>query len=201
MNSKVGRVIEQYDLVGLGEELEKRWLGERRTKQSLRELEAHLNQKILESAILESDETLLKEEIEIIYRLLTNEESSRVTRTEVESKLDRWGVDVKEVSGDFVSHQAVHNYLTDVRGVELPPDEKNSTATIEKREEVIQRLRSRLVSVTERSIENLRSSEAVSVGEFDIVVNITIHCSDCVATQDIGEFLREGGCQCQRDGE
>lgn len=199
--SKVGKLLSAYGLSGTGEDLERRWLGQGYERQSLRSLADHFNQLLLRTELERAGENPVEGEVENLYRLLTEEDVSQANRTEVETQLARAGLDIETLRKDFVSHQAVHTYLTEVRGVELAPGEESSSATIEKRGEVIQRLRGRLVSVTKRSIADLRSSGAVSVGDFDIVVNSTIHCSDCGATQDIGEFLREGSCQCRIDGE
>lgn len=195
--TKVERVIDQYELAGLGEELEARWLGESRTKQSLRDLEAYLNKRLLESAIIDSEQPLVDGEIDNLYRLLTNEETSRAARTEAESKLDRLGVDVDQVRRDFVSHQSVHSYLTEVRGVSHSADDKPSQTVIQNRQDTIQRVQNRLVVLAEQTLDSLEKADHLELGAVDVMANLTVYCNDCDSSYTFSEILNESGCSCQ----
>lgn len=200
-SSKIANLIIGYDLDGLGDDLEQRWLGRGDQRQSLRSLADYFNQRLLEAELKQAGANPIEGEVENLYQTLSATDISKAKRTEVETKLAREGLDIESLRRDFVSHQAVHNYLTEVRGAELPSEDKKPSTTIENRDEVIQRLKSRLETVTERSIKNLHSSGVIAVGAFDVVVNLTIHCSDCGTSRTVGEFLRERGCQCSIDGE
>ena len=195
-NSKVARVLEEYDLTSLGDELERRWTGELDTQYSLRQLADVLNQELLRSAMERADVQSLDGEVENTYRLLTDEDVSRGMRTQTRKTLQRDGVDVEQLLRDFVSHQAVHTYLTKYRGVTLP-EERDEEDPVEKAAAAIERLKSRTVAVTGTTLERLESTDRITLGEFDVLVDIRIVCDECGVHLPIRELLEEGGCHCQ----
>lgn len=193
--SKVGRVIAERELDGLGDELERRWTGDRGERQSLRELADWFNSRVLEAAMAAAGEQVLDGEAANLYDLLTGDEVSGGTRTEAERRLARTGVDVDEVKRDFVSHQAVHTYLTDYRNVEGPSNE--TERSVDDATETIQRLRNRTNAVVERTVGALHDADEISVGDFDVFVDVRVSCNDCQRTYDVTDLLRNGGCDCQ----
>jgi len=54
MNTKVARVIREYDLDGMGANLEAAWTGEAGERTSLRDLADEFNEAVLEAALRES---------------------------------------------------------------------------------------------------------------------------------------------------
>lgn len=194
--SKVKRVIDEYDLNGLGEELARRWRGEPGDRTSLRELESVFNKRVLESALERADGRVIDGEVENLYRLLTDDDVSASARTEAETKLDRLGLDVEALRAAFVSHQAVHTYLTTVQGASAPGRDDSTDAVLDRRRQSIQRLRSRLGTVTEESIEALEAAGHLSGGSFDTVVSVTVNCRGCGSTYDVVELLERGACDC-----
>lgn len=195
-SSKVERVVLDYGLSGAGTELEQRWLGEDRDRQSLRELADFFNQRVLRAAIRETGSQTIEGEVENLYRLLTDDDVSASARTQAETRLSRMGVDTDSVRQDFVSHQAIHTYLTKVRGATAPDTPSDPSEAIVSRRRTIQRLRNRLEAVTRRGIEGLRNAGHVSVGSFDVVVNLTVHCDGCGTTLDIVDLLDRRECEC-----
>lgn len=195
--SKVARVIQEYGLDGLGEELERRWLGEAGDRFSLRELAAYYNRRVLEAAIENADGRTIEGEVENLYRLLTDDEVTTSAMTQAETKLERMGVDVDSLRQDFVTHQAVHTYLTKFRGVSAPSRYGSPEEAIESRRETIQRLRNRLSAVTDRTLDGLRDAGHVSVGAPDVMVSVTVHCHECDTTYDIADVLDRRGCECE----
>ncbi|WP_247008660.1 rod-determining factor RdfA [Halorientalis litorea] len=193
--SKVGRVIAERELDGLGDELERRWTGDRGERQSLRELADWFNSRVLEAAMAAAGEQVLDGEAANLYDLLTGDEVSGGTRTEAERRLARTGVDVDEVKRDFVSHQAVHTYLTDYRKVEGPSNE--TERSVDDATETIQRLRNRTNAVVERTVGALHDADEISVGDFDVFVDVRVSCNDCQRTYGVTDLLRNGGCDCQ----
>lgn len=194
--SKVASVIERYDLLGTQDELERRWLGVDRERQSLRELATWFNQRVLEAALENQDSRPIEGEVANLYRLLDDEDVPASARTEAETKLSRLGIDVDSLRGDFVTHQAIYTYLTGVRGVSSPDTGRSPDAAVEGRRDTIQRLRSRLAAVSERSLEGLRDAGHVSVGSFDVMVRVTVHCTECGTTVDVADLLDQRGCDC-----
>lgn len=191
--SKVERVIREYDLDGLNDELVARWTGERGERTSLRDLADLMNERTLRAAMEAAGMNPLDGEAANTYRLLTDDDVSSGVRTDTESSLERAGIDVGKIQRDFVSHQAVHTYLTKYRDVERPDEQRDQT---EKTMEVIQRLDSRLAAVTEKNLQNLRNTERITLGEFDVLTSVQVFCEDCETQYDVADLLTDGGCRC-----
>lgn len=199
--SKVERVIETYELDGLGHELERRWQGVEGERQSLRKLADYFNQRVLNSVLADAEGQFIEGEIENLYQLLTSDDVSASARTQAETKLSRLGIDVESLRRDFVSHQAVHTYLTNVREANLPEDEPSDVEVIQSRQETILRLRNRLVAVTERSLNSLRDAGFLSLGSFDAMVSVTVYCNDCGTSYDLADLLRRRACDCAGEAD
>ncbi|WP_137287777.1 rod-determining factor RdfA [Halorussus salinisoli] len=196
-NSKVGRVMRKYDLTGFGDELEVRWKGEEGERQSLRQLAAYFNREVLRTAMEEERLPVTDDEVRHVYRILTDSEVSSGSRVQKQQELERNGIDVEELESDFVSHQAVHTYLKKYRGAEYETDSDQSQ--IEKDREALQRLQSRTGAVTEYTVERLRDTDRVSVGSFDVFVEVRIHCNDCGTELAVGDLLQGESCNCNID--
>lgn len=191
--NKVDQVIEKYDLVGMGVELENRWLGVDREQESTRDLADYFNREVLTAAVENSDVFTLSGDTEQVYRSLTDDEDADVTL--VRSRLEQNGVDVDEVTNDFVSHQTIYRYLKNNRGVTQP--EQSAEERKEKAVDSIQRLRGRTTAVTEQTIGRLRKNDAISVGEFSILNDLQVLCENCGRSYDVVTFMEQGGCECE----
>jgi len=192
--SKVGRIIADRDLDPIGDRLEHLWQGDDGDQYSLRELAEYFNLRVLEAAIEESELKPLEGEIENIYELLTDDDTTSGVRTRTQRHLEREGIDVEQLEADFVSHQAIHTYLTKYRGVEH--NTKNKENVTDKGRERIQRLISRTEIVTENTISSLRNSGRLSVEEFDVTVTVQVTCRGCNSQYDIATLFRNGSCAC-----
>lgn len=192
---KVERVISTYELDGMGERLARRWRGDDGPRHSLRELADEFNREVLAATMEDVELRPLDGEVENLYRLLTDGEVSGGQRAQAEVKLERNGIDPDELQQDFVSHQAIHTYLTKRRGVELPDDDGDDRPR--RKAETIQRTRGRLQSVTESALEALLADDEVVLGDFDVLVPVQVYCDDCDRQFDVGDLLERGGCDCQ----
>jgi len=67
------QLLAEYNLSGLGVELEQLWTAET-DRQSLRELAAYSNQQLLQQRLEEAGVQILDGEVENIYRLLTDDD-------------------------------------------------------------------------------------------------------------------------------
>ena len=194
--TKIDRVVKEYGLEGVGDELEERWLGTNETEQSsTRELADYFNKEILRSAIRESDTFTLSGDVEEVYRALADGESGDATL--VRSRLEQSGIDVEAVTSDFISHQTVHRYLKGHREVERPerdPERKLADAV-----GVVQRLQGRTTAVTEQKIETLNNDDVVSVGEFSVLNDVQVICESCGRSHEVTSFFEQGGCGCDAD--
>lgn len=191
---KVGRLIDQYDLTDMGTTLEERWLGENGDRSSLRDLADDFNRQLLRRALEDAGRSPLEGEVDNLYRLLTDDGVSSGERTRTRRSLDRDDIDVSELLGDFVSHQAVHTYLTKYRDVSRPTTDHRDK--IEKDAETIRKLRNKLAAVTERTLENLERTGRITLGSFTVFVDVRVTCSDCNTTYAVADLLSEKGCDC-----
>ena len=194
MNSKVSRLIDEYDLSGIDEQLIDSWTGDGDDRRSLRALADYFNRELLRAAMTEAGMTTLDGEVENTYRLLTAEDVSIGVRTQAETTLERNGIDPDRLQQDFVSHQAIHTYLTKHRGIERPSEPTEDRA--EKTENTIQRLSSRLVAVAEKRLRSLRDTGTITLGTFSVLVDVRVVCEDCGTHADVRTLLADGGCDC-----
>lgn len=188
MNSKVSRVIDTYGLNGLGDELVERWIDE---GESLRSLADEFNRRVLVGAMRDAGLNPIEGEVENTYRLLTGDDISSGVRTEARRSLERDGIDVESVKRDFVSHQAVHTYLTKHRGVSKDTEPEDSAETLEKNQRTIQQLKGRTRAVTTNIIENLRDTGRLDIDEFDVIVDVRVIETDTGETHDVADLFEE----------
>jgi hypothetical protein len=193
--SKVARVINDYALEGMGELLERSWLGEGEPERSLRALADHFNRSVLEARMREAGLNPLDGEVDNMYRLLTDDDVSAGHQAEAVARLEREGIDPETLRGDFVSHQAIHTYLTKHRQAEFPtPDEGDRTASAL---DTILSTRGRLDSVVTQTLENLARSGTITLGDPDVTVSVTVYCDECESQYEVGDLLDRGGCDCE----
>lgn len=193
---KLVRLIDQYDLQGMGQTLEQRWTAEEDERSSLRDLADYFNRELLSTAMSDAGMQPLDGEVENVYRLLTDDEVSGADRTRMRRRLEREGIDVDKLVDDFVTYQAVRTYLTTHREAEYTQPDRDRTAD---GVENIQRLRGRTATVTEGKLDQLRNSGDITLGEFRTVVDITVLCEDCGGQYEVTELLDSGGCDCPDD--
>lgn len=191
--SKVARVIREYDLDGMGERLEAEWTGERGERTSLRDLADEFNRAVLEAAIRDGGGAVAEHDLESTYRTLTDDDVSRADEMRKQRELEEMGVDPDAVQSDFVTHQAVHTYLTEYRDAELPDD---TEAAAERKAAVLERLQGRTSAVAESSIDVLTSNGELTDRDYEVFVDVRVVCSDCGTDYAAGELLRQGGCDC-----
>jgi len=193
---KVERVVQKYDLPRLGNELAERWTGEGSRQASLRELADEFNVRVLQAAMEEAGLSPLEGEARNMYDLLTRDDVSSGERTRAERQLERNELDVEELKSNFASHQAIHTYLTEHRGVERKS--QSTDDPLERAKETVQRLTSRTQAVTENTCENL-TDDGLTLGDFDVLVDVRIHCEDCGRTANVTDLIERGGCDCAAD--
>ena len=195
-SNKVARLLDEYGLEGLGAELEARWAGDGHERMSLRDLAEYFNKRLLECALIDAGMKALESDVNATYSDLMDDNTSVGVRTDTENRLEQNGIDVDSLERDFVTYQAIRSYLKEYRGAEyqqLTDEEK-----IEKDLEIIRRLLTRTLSVTEDRIEKLRGTERIAVEEFEVLLDMHILCQSCGTQYSATQFLEERGCECQR---
>ncbi|MDR5656515.1 hypothetical protein RH831_04895 [Halodesulfurarchaeum sp. HSR-GB] len=191
-SSKVARVIEEYELSGLGAELEAAWTAPESERRSLRELADHVNRRIVEAALTRGGDRPLDGEIQTVSEALAGETDS-ATERDVRTRLEELGVNVDQLDKDLVSYQAVRTYLQKVRGAEYKPDEADPVRSARDR---IQGLRGRLRAVASSQLDSLAESNEITMDDSRVLVQVQVYCEDCGRQFDIEELLDRGGCNC-----
>ncbi|MEF8826461.1 MAG: hypothetical protein V5A27_09015 [Halapricum sp.] len=195
--NKVARLIDTYGLgEGFGDRLEALWTAEGEERESLRTLAARFNRRLLEVEMTEAGMSTLDGEVYNLYRLLSDDEVSSGVRTEARVRLEREGVNVERLEQDFVTYQAIRSYLKEYRGADY--QRGTDSNRIETAIETIQRLQSRVRSVAERNLQQLRDTGRLSLGEFRLFVGIEVLCEDCNEQYGLIELLKREGCQCEQ---
>lgn len=194
---KVGRIIEEYSLGDLDTELPRLWTGDGEQQASLRELADYVNKRILQTEMERADVRTIDGEVKNTYRLLTDSDVSSGVRTRARRSLEREGVDVDEVEQDFVTHQAIHTYLTKYLDVQQEHDEQDR---VKRDIETVRRLQSRARAVTEGTVDRLQSQDHVSISNPNVIVDINIVCEDCGTRYTVDDLADSGSCECiERD--
>jgi hypothetical protein len=191
--SKVGRLIDSYELEGMPDELASNWLGDGVERQSLRALSTLFNERLVRAAMQDAGMSPLDGEAANVYELLSGDEATSGARTRAERRLGREGVDVDQLQSEFVSHQAIHTYLTEIRGLE----HSSEPESVENRIETIQRLVGRTRSVSAGVVEGLADADEIDIGAFEVTADVYVTCRDCNSRYELTSFLRRGQCDCE----
>ena len=195
-NTKVARVIEAYDLDGMGANLEAAWTGEAGERTSLRDLADEFNEAVLEAVLREASVSSLSVDVSSTYEALRGESRSEATRAR--RRLEREGIDVDELIGDFVTHQAIHTYLTQERDASLPAADGDMA---DRTAETIEKLQGRVSAVAESALSSLANADELDRGDYDVLVDVRAVCPNCGADTPVGELIRRGGCGCTAPSE
>ncbi|QLH82951.1 rod-determining factor RdfA [Halosimplex pelagicum] len=196
--SKVERLVAAYGLEEMGDRLVDSWTGSNGSRTSLRDLADEFNRALLRSAMRRADRNPTEHAVADAYETLTDDDVSEGRKAEMRNDLARAGVDVDALADDFVSHQAVHTYLTEVREA-APPDSPSDPVDTDV--ETLQRLLGRTTTVTEGTLDRHRDADRITLGEFDVFLDARVLCHDCGADRDAVSLLRQGGCACDPDDD
>lgn len=193
--SKVARLIDAYDLEGIGAALEADWTGADGGRTSLRDLADEFNRAVLEAALQDAGETVTEYDVETTYRLLTDDDVSNADRLRKERELERAGVSAEDLRGDFVTHQAVHTYLTKYREAELQEQSVDPDAKVE----TLERLEGRTAAVAESTLSSLVEAEAITDREYELFVEVRAVCEHCGSDYSLVDLISSGGCTCETE--
>ena len=190
---KIDRIARKREL----DDLDQRLLERRDAGASLRDLETYHNRRVLEAAVNEADMETLEGEVENLYRLLTDDDVSAGTRVEVRSRLERHGIDPDAVTDDFVSYQTVRTHFNDCLDVDT---ERTTRIDRTSAKNVVFKLLSRTESITVRTIDRLRSSGHLSIGDPEVTLSLRVACTECGEEYTFARLVDRGRCSCREDG-
>lgn len=159
----------------------------------MRTLARAFNLRLFRRVLARHDVSATEPEFETMYDILRGDEGTGADRNRVRRTLERAGIDIADLEEHFITHQAVHTYLTEGRGLSKVEREGRSPA---KSRETIDRLRGRLTSVIESELRSLDNSPEFTFDDPDAIVTVTVNCKTCNAHMDLIEALASGGCDC-----
>lgn len=191
-SSKVARVIDDYELEGMGAYLESAWTGEDGERTSLRDLADEFNRAVLGAAIRASGGRATDHDVAASYRVLTGDDVSNADTLRKERELERDGVDVEGLRRNFVTHQAVHTYLTDYREAELEERSVDPARKVE----TLERLEGRTAAVAESTLSSLVDAGAVNDRDYELFVEVRSVCEECGSDYALVDLIADGGCDC-----
>lgn len=194
MESKVSRLVDQYELDSIAIELERAWTSTGREHRSLRDLADFFNQRLLEHRLANEGDQLIGKEVEVLYNTLMGNEGNEADRVRARRRIEQQGIDSKELRDEFVSYQTIRRYLKNYRGVQYKPEE---TELRDKTRETLQQLRGRGEAVSTDKFESLRDDDRFTLGEFRVSVEFRVYCEDCKAQYSATELLDKNGCECR----
>jgi len=196
VDSKVARLIDEYGLgEAYGDRLESLWTSDGSERESLRALADRFNERVLEVTITDAGMSTVDGEVANLYRLLTDDDVSSGNRIEACRRLEQNGIDIEQLKRDFVTYQAIRSYLKEYRDAQY--EDESETDRTDSVIGTIQRLQSRTRSVAKQSLDRLRGADRITLGEFRLFIDISVHCEECNSQYGFVELVRRGGCDCQ----
>jgi hypothetical protein len=192
--NKVTWALNEYDLAEHAETLVARWTREDSERYSLRKLADWLNKRLLEVALERASGDSSTGNVDVLYDQLTDDTVSASERTQTRARLERDGVRVEELEDAFVSHNAMHTYLTEVCDAEYThPTAEERRTTIQ---QLLGQLTTRLTAVTDERLEALVNHGTLALDEFAVLTEITVICHECGRRYQAVELLERGHCEC-----
>ncbi|UHQ99233.1 hypothetical protein HYG81_25670 (plasmid) [Natrinema zhouii] len=190
---KVERIIEKHDLSGLNEEIRR----QHGNGTSLRRLEKLINTRILERALMDAEVALVGD-TESIYHILKEDESTPGRKAEIRSQLKQAGPPASDVEDDFISHQTVKRHLQNCLGMDT---KRQAQITLDSAKDTIEWTQSRNQSVIENTLNRLHNAGLIKASDLDVTQSIRVTCENTGNTFHLWDFLKRGGCDCNRSSD
>ncbi|SNZ12318.1 hypothetical protein SAMN06269185_1610 [Natronoarchaeum philippinense] len=192
MTCKVDRVRDEYDLYNLDERLCHRY---ETGDVGVRRLETWINQQLLRRAMERAGMTVLDGEEENYHRLLTDDEVMDSAQDKAKLELRDAGVDVEQVTSDFVSYRTVLKHLKSCLNADTSRDYSPDP---ERDLQQIKKMRTRFANVIEGSLERLAREGEVEIDEPSASVQLKVRCGNCNRRHDVLDLLADSlTCPCQ----
>jgi hypothetical protein len=193
--NKIANLVTKYDLDEVVQELEDGWAATGEDHRSLRDLTEYFNRVLLEQRLSEANRQVTQGEIETLYNSITNDDVTEGDRIRAKGRLEQEGVNVESLLDEFVSYQTIRRYLKSHRGITYSQDESDRLQT---EIENIQRLQGKTEAVTKNNLQELRESNHVHLGEFNVTTDVRVYCEDCGNRYTPMDLLERGGCECRQ---
>lgn len=189
---KIIRVIDKYDLDGIGDRMVTEWTKPESTRRSCRELAEFFNIRVLDAALREAgiiwDRSLVEECTAII-----KDRDKSLTGFDLDSR----GVDIDEVGEDMVSYQSIYTYLTECRDTEY----EREINDIHSRVKSLRQIETKAETIVTGIIAQSVTHDQVHGMEPEVEVTMECICNTCGSNTEMSVYLRNGGCPaCSRSG-
>ena len=189
---KIVRVIEEYELSAIGEEMADLWTAENQSdRYSLQELMDLFNLRVLKAALETAGLDLAPGEAENTYNYLTNDEVPHADYEETRLRLEEKGVNVDQVLNDFVaSKQTMSKYLREEQGVDFSPDKAAPDEKKQGQLDYVRKIERRYENIAEGVVESLISNGELSDDEYSIDIECVVTNKSTGESSDIKELLQ-----------
>lgn len=187
---KVCRVLDERGLNDYDERLVEQWHGDEKSRKGYRQLARWLNVTLLRREMDVVGLSTLGNEAESKYDRLVAEDSNAV---ELERVLEREGIDVDRLRGDFVAYGVIRKHLKKCLGVEYQKPESS-----EWEQEAIDIASEHAKSRISDAVSSLQSKGEIAAGrDIDVAVTVELECPECRSKVPLQRAMRRGYiCNC-----
>lgn len=187
---KVGEIASAYGLLDADTWLVEEWTD----GTSVRSLTKQFNEDVIGATLRANVASSLEWSRTPVYEALHEDSLTESETIEIRRELERAGISPDDLAADLVSHQTIYRHLTNCLDAtysnEKTPEERRENAR-----RTVYALQQRTAMVTASTIDSLQSAAVTSIGDPDVLVEITIVCRGCGRTMDFERAL-EDGCDC-----
>lgn len=191
---KLDKIIDKYGLVDLNAELRYQRNEE---ETSLRDLAEYVNIQIVDATLESVDATVAGDAVSV-HRALTAEDVRPERRMAVRNQLTDLGLNLDELTTDFISYQTVRTHLRRCLGLDTG---RRGITSLDEGYGVIQKARDRTAHIVERTLTRLARVGALAAGDVTVSVSIRVTCETCDVSVPVEDFLDRDGCECAPESD
>lgn len=185
---KVERVATTYGLVGVDEELRRRYEAE---DASLHELASYFNTRIT-AVTVNALETSIDTDPATVRAALQDETGVDPTRRDDIRASLAGKCDLERLTESYVSHETVRRHLNEHLSVST---DRGGFDTLEELEAQLESYEQQYANGIEGALERAVRTGLLE-GDAFRVHSTRVECEQCSRTHRVGELLAEGGCDC-----
>lgn len=196
---KVGMLERKHGLEGMDQELLEYWTADRDERLSLRDLAEYFNKEVLKATLAESGIVPVRREVDTWYRLLTDDDVTSGSRTQIRNQLEDQGVDTGKLTDEFVSYQTINRHLKNCLEGSREEPEESDDEHVRRRVQYLYGFESKLKSIVTDTLEKLDRAGRITLSDFVVRVNINLICSNCGTHYSLPDIVENKGCGCERE--
>jgi hypothetical protein len=186
---KVQRVTEAYRLIGIDNELQRRYESENAT---LHELADYLNNRITAVALAALDNPTNTEPA-TVRAALDGEDSIPATRRDDLRAILAGQLNIDLLTDAYVSHETIRRHLNDHLDISTS---KGGFDTFEEFQETLRSYQYQYENGVHSALKRACKKGLINGGNYNIF-NTRVECQHCSETYRLHELLKNRGCSCQ----